>query len=102
MKKFTLIIVSLIALAVMAIADTGYVVQCEHDYIIIECGYGYTFAEWYGGSTPDVGDKIVGKLNNYGFKDVYNSSKGSKMRIYIDDYWMSESSALEKFYEKIN
>ena len=62
--------------------------------------YGIYLLEWYGGYDPDVGDSIVGEIKGYGFKDVFYPDKNSKGRVYVDDYWLSSSSAIEKLREK--
>lgn len=62
---------------------------------------GYSLLEWYGGYDPDEGDKIVGDFESYGFKDLYNVSAEREFRVY-DDYYLSKSRVLEKYYEKVH
>lgn len=52
--------------------------------------------EWYGGHDPDEGDTIAGDISGYGFKDVFYLSSSSSGRVYVDDYGLSKSSAVEK------
>ncbi len=71
------------------------------DYYLIEDSSGYyTLAEWYGGSTTYSGNTVVGELHSYGFKDLYNISRDSSTRAYIDDWMLSEDSATEKLIDK--
>jgi hypothetical protein len=61
---------------------------------------GIYLLEWYGGFEPDVGESILGDLRSYGFKDVYYPKSRSKGRVYVDDYMLSRSRAIEKLAEK--
>ena len=65
------------------------------DKIIIETSMGYTCAEVYSGYSVDEGHIIIGELESYGFKDVYDSTNDNAMRIWIDEYWMSKEEALD-------
>ena len=56
--------------------------------------------EWYRGYSPSVGDIIIGDLGRYGFKDVAYPARGKTGRVYVDDYLLSRSSAIEKYAEK--
>lgn len=61
---------------------------------------GIYFLEWYGGHDPREGESIVGEIRGYGFKDVFYPDSGSSDRIYVDDYMLSRSSAIEKIRNK--
>jgi len=65
------------------------------DYFIADGPKGYYLLEWYGGYDPDKGDRIFGDLGGYGFKDIVYDG-GQEGRVYVDDYLLSKSSALEK------
>lgn len=69
------------------------------DYFLANGRQGYYLLEWYGGHDPDQGDGILNELATYGFKDVLYSS-GQNGRVYVDDYWLSKDSALEKLRNK--
>jgi hypothetical protein len=60
---------------------------------------GYTIAEWYGGLAYQ-GDMVVGELNSYGFQTLYNTTRDGKLRVWIDDFWLSRDRAIEKLLEK--
>ena len=69
------------------------------DYFIADGPNGYYVLEWYGGYDPDKGDGIFGEIRSYGFKTVIYSN-GREGRVYVDDYALSRSSALEKLQEQ--
>lgn len=71
------------------------------DYYLIEDSLGdYSLVEWYGGITPDNGDRVVGELHSYGFKDIYNISRDNSTHVWIDDWMLSQDSAAEKLIDK--
>jgi hypothetical protein len=71
-----------------------------HDYFVADGPAGFYLLEWYGGHSPGVGDIIVGDLKGYGFRDVFYANAGSKGRVYVDDFLLSRSSAIEKYAAK--
>lgn len=71
------------------------------DYFLADGDMGGIYLlEWYGGHDPREGESIVGDISGYGFKDVFYPDSGSSGRVYVDDYMLSRSSAIEKFSEK--
>ena len=70
--------------------------------LIIETALGYVLAEWYGGNSPSKGDVIVGEINGYGLKAVYNLTAKAGSRLWIDDYMLSRGRVLEKLHDKCN
>lgn len=82
---------------------SGSVVYEEYscDYFIVESNLGtYSLLEWYGGRIPSTGDRVYGPITGFGFKDIYTSASQSKTRVWIEDYWLSESSVVEKYVDK--
>jgi hypothetical protein len=69
------------------------------DYFIVETNMGYALLEWYGGNDPDEGDIVVGNFESYGFKDIYNLTANSILRVWVEDYWLSKEEALEQYFE---
>lgn len=61
---------------------------------------GIYLLEWYGGHDPNQGESIAGEISGYGFKDVFYPDSGSSGRVYVDDYMLSRSSAIEKIRDK--
>uniref|UniRef100_UPI003F491BCD hypothetical protein n=1 Tax=Cupriavidus yeoncheonensis TaxID=1462994 RepID=UPI003F491BCD len=82
-----------------ASADQAVVVfkQSGCDYFIASGAKGLYVLEWYGGYDPSEGDVVTGGLSQYGFKDVYYPRLEREGRIYVDDYWLSTDSAIEKW-----
>jgi hypothetical protein len=68
-------------------------------YFIVETTLGYALLEWYGGSDPDKGDIRAGNFENYGFTDIYNLTKDDTIQVWVDDFWLSKDSAIEKYLE---
>lgn len=64
------------------------------DYYIVETKKGYTVLERYSGRL-DEGDKVRGELNKYNFKYLINRNKSSEVKVFIEDYMLSDSRALE-------
>lgn len=64
------------------------------DFYIVETRRGYTVLERYAGRL-DEGDKVRGELNKYNFKYLINRNKDSEVKVYIEDYMLSDKEALE-------
>jgi len=73
---------------------------CRDYFLADGDGGGIYLLEWYGGHDPREGESIVGEIRSYGFKDVFYPDSGSSGRVYVDDYLLSRSSAVEKIREK--
>lgn len=99
---FILIAVLFILAPEAAIAAKGAVAYKKSgcDYFIAETVSGYVLLEWYGGNDPDEGDIIVGNFESYGFKDIYNLTADSELRVWVEDYMLSKSSVIEKYFDK--
>jgi hypothetical protein len=70
------------------------------DYFLADGAKGYFLLEWYGGHDPVRGDDLFGEIGSYGFKDVYYVSAKKRGRVYVDDYLLSRSRAIEKLADK--
>ena len=82
------------------LAVVVYKTSC--DYFILENSGGYIVAEWMGGNDPEVGDRVSGDFKSFGTKDFYNQSQSSDSRLWIDDYWLSKETAMEKINDHCN
>jgi len=102
MKKIAVIVVILMACVHMAIGSEGVVVlkKSECDYFLVKTKAGFSLLEWYGGYDPDNGDKIVGKIESYGFHDVYDVSADEEITVWVEEYWLSKSEAIKEYYEE--
>lgn len=88
--------------AVPASADIGIVSHRIHgcEWFLVESESGFVLMEWYGGNDPDRDDEIVGEIEIFGFQDLFNNTADEELQVYIDDYMLSKTSALEKLYEE--
>jgi hypothetical protein len=97
-----LLIINFVALTGTAYAAKGVVVYKKGlcDYFIVETNLGYALLEWYGGYDPDEGDIIVGDFESYGFKEVYDLTTDTETHVWVEDYWLTRSSAIEQYFDK--
>ena len=70
------------------------VYEGDDDYYIVETRRGYTVLEVYSGILYE-GNKVRGELNSYNFKYLINRNRNSEVRVYIEDYALSEDDAIE-------
>jgi hypothetical protein len=70
------------------------------DYFLVQTQKGYDLLEWYGGHDPDKGDVLVGRYEEYGFHDVLDDTADEPLRIYVEDFWLTKSDALEHLADK--
>lgn len=70
------------------------------DYFLVETTMGFDFLEWYGGNDPSRGDELVGSFEEYGFQDIYNISASQELRVWVEEYWLGRSGAIEMLYDK--
>jgi hypothetical protein len=69
------------------------------DWFVADGPSGHYLLEWYGGYSPRERDTIIGPINSYGMKDVCYPS-GGRGQVWVDDFLLSKSSALEKYLRK--
>jgi hypothetical protein len=67
-------------------------------YFVVEQGVNYSLVEDWLCSRPRRGDTGYGNVNSYGIKEV--NLDGSRCSIYVDDWMLSKSRALEKMADK--
>jgi hypothetical protein len=72
------------------------------NYFIVETNNGYVLLNWFGGSLPSKGDIVVGDFESYGFKDIYNITTDSELRIWVENFFMSKRYVIEKYFEHCN
>ena len=96
------LILAALCIPMSAIAAKGIVgyIKSGCSYYIVETPMGYALLEWYGGNTPSRGDTLVGDFESYGMKDIYNVTADSETRVWVDNYWMAKSRAIERYFEK--
>ena len=106
MKKTIPLIIALLLFTSFspALAAKGVVVLHKSgcDYYIVKTNNGYAILEWYGGNDPSEGDVLVGDFETYGMKDIYNLTADDETSVWIEDFWLSKSRAIEEYYEECN
>ena len=70
------------------------VYEGDDDYYIVETRRGFTVLEVYSGILYE-GNKVKGELNKYGFKYLVNRNRDSEVKVYIEDFMLSDDDALE-------
>lgn len=72
--------------------------ECKSDHMVFSNNSGFITAEWFGGSFIE-GRAYFGDFNSYGMTDVYDSDGDQIGRVWVDDFWVSNSDASEFCYE---
>src|SRR5690606_27497173 len=100
-KKAIVAVVLLLSPAA-AFAAKGEIVYYKSgcDYFLVETNMGYALLQWYGGYDPSKGDVVAGDFESYGFKDIYNLTADRETRVWVEDYWLSRTRAIEKYFDK--
>ncbi len=70
------------------------VYEGEDDYFIVETRKGYTIIDRRSGSLSE-GHKVRGELNRSGSKYLFNRNRDSEVKVYIEDYALSDDDAIE-------
>lgn len=70
------------------------VYEGQGDYYIIETGSGYVIAERYSGILYE-DQTIYGRLHSYGSKYFINLNRDSEVKLYIEDYMLTQERAVE-------
>jgi len=100
MRRFALALL-LLPLAPAIAADLTVVlvtVDC-HDYFVVDLGAKrYALVEWYGGYKPEKGDIVSGDFTHFGAQDV--TVKGRRLRIYVEDYDLTQDAINDRLADK--
>jgi len=94
----SLIIITLTSLSFTEIKkeEKGEVIWIgKCDYFIVETSKFYILIENYYGKDIRIGDKLVGDLHSYNFKELYNVRKDDLQKLYIENYWSGKDSCFE-------
>ena len=75
--------------------DGEIVYEGDDDYYIVETRSGYTILERRSGEALYEGDRIRGELHNYGTTYIIKKNTDREIRVYIEDYMLSDNKALE-------
>jgi len=113
MKKLIIVFVGVLSLisfigipskTLAATSITSIVIDTydDCDYFVAGNTNGFVVLEWYGGIMPEEMDKLVGQINSYGFKNIYNTTKRRNLRVWVEDYLLTAREAVEIINEKCN
>ena len=97
-----------LAIVGMAAATTAHASSVKSVIVYKACGsryvaentMGYVLIEWFGGVSPNKGDLIIGDINGFGFKDVYDLTQDNDLRVWVDDYMLSRQRVIDKVVAK--
>ncbi len=70
------------------------------DYFVVVTANGYDVLEWYGGHDPDKGDILTGNYDTYGMHNIYDETADEEVNVWVEDYGLSKTDALEKLTDK--
>jgi hypothetical protein len=75
-------------------------VKC-HDLFVVEMGEKrYALLEWYGGYKPEKGDVVTGNFTHFGVQDMVVGER--RLRVWVDDYDLSQDAINDKLADKCN
>ncbi len=83
----------------LAASGTVAYTHSSCDYFIVFTGGDYALLEWYGGYEPDLGDTLVGGYEDYGFKDIYDTTMSRDTKVWVEDYRLSKDRVIEKYQD---
>jgi hypothetical protein len=91
----------LIVCADAAEAPVALVTTDCHDYFVVDLGgKRYALLEWFGGYRPEKGDILVGDFSHFGAQDM--TVKGRRLRVYVEDYDLTQDAINDKLADKCN
>jgi hypothetical protein len=91
----------LIVSAGAAEAPVALVTTDCHDYFVVDLGgKRYALLEWFGGYRPEKGDILVGDFSHFGAQDM--TVKGRRLRVYVEDYDLTQDAINDKLADKCN
>lgn len=101
-RRFILITSLFILFSISAYGAKGIVSvrldSCDYFLVYVPETDDYTLMEWYGGYDPEKGDVLYGKMDEYGFHNLYYGRR--QTRVYIEDYGLYRGDGLEQLYEQ--
>jgi hypothetical protein len=101
MRKLALALLLLILPASAAEVPVVLVTVDCHDYFVVDLGAKrYALLEWFGGYRPEKGDIVSGDFSHFGAQDV--TIKGRRLRIYVEDYDLTQDAINDKLADKCN
>lgn len=102
MRRFVFLLSLFLATsAIAAEAPVALVTTDCQDYFVVDLG-GKRFAllEWLSGYRPEKGDMLVGDFARFGAQDM--TVKGQRLRVYIEDYDLTQDAINDRLADKCN
>ena len=76
-------------------------VEAHSDWFLIESSSGLALVEWFGGVLPFADQKFYGDVDKFGFVELTSKVGAKKMKVWVDDYMLSNQKANKKLAEKV-
>lgn len=70
------------------------------DYFMTQMKTGYGILEWFGGHDPDTDDVLYGEMRSYGMRSIHDENADATIRVWVEDYDLSKSDAMEKLLDE--
>lgn len=70
------------------------------DYFMTQMRTGYGILEWFGGHDPDKDDVLYGDMRAYGMRNVHDENADATIRVWVEDYDLTKSDAMEKLLDE--
>jgi hypothetical protein len=61
---------------------------------------GYGILEWYGGHDPDKDDVLYGDMRTYGMRSIHDETADESIKVWVEDYDLNKTDALEKLLDE--
>lgn len=101
MRKLALVFLLFVLPASAAEVPVVLVTVDCHDYFVVDLGAKrYALLEWFGGYRPAKGDIVSGEFSQFGAQDV--TVKGQRLRVYVEDYDLTQDAINDKLADKCN
>ena len=90
-----------VAASLAAEAPVVLVTTKCHDLFVVDLGNKrYALLEWYGGYHPEKGDRLIGDFVHFGVQDMQLSPNGPRLRVWVDDYDLTQDAINDKLADK--
>jgi hypothetical protein len=107
MKKFTTIISALLVFVFFPLrpvkaASTPCIIVHRIsgcDYFMVQTRTDYAILEWFGDHDPDKGDMLIGNISSFGMKTIHDDTTDDDVRVYVEDFGLNKTDALEKLID---
>ena len=86
--------------APVVLADgPGNVVQSrtQCNYVLIHTPLGFSLAEWYGGTIPEQGDKLMGQLATHGLTILHIGPHNQETLVNISEALLPQEVAISRY-----